>query len=62
VPYLTLPAFPYQEAKAVSAGAIILTAIVIVLTIFSPALRRTALHAFVASVIYQIVRAVFRAK
>lgn len=41
-------------------GAIILIGIVVVLMIFSPVLRRTALHAFVASVVYQVVRAIFR--
>lgn len=41
-------------------GAILLIGIVLVVMLFSPALRRTGLRAFVASVIYQAVRTIWR--
>lgn len=43
-----------------SGGGWALVALLVVVLIFVPAMRRTALHAFVASVVYQVVRTIFR--
>lgn len=43
-------------------GAIILIVMLVIVLIFIPSMRRTALQAFVASVVYQIVRSIFRGR
>ena len=45
-----------------SDGQFLLIGLLVLVLIFFPAMRRTALHAFVASVIYQIVRSLWRGR